>query len=344
MITIVGLGPGTLDQLPLGVYRLLQAADTVFLRTKEHPVVTELMAEGLTFTTFDHIYERHDVFEAVYEEMVETLLAAHQKGDLVYAVPGHPMVAERVVQLLLASHVEVEIKGGQSFLDELFTRLKIDPIEGFQLLDATDFDPIQLSFRQHLVFCQVYDEMIASHVKLILLESLSPDDEVVIVTALGSKEEVIKKVPLYQLDHETTLSNLTTVYVPPAADALLPQTFSSLRQTVATLRGPAGCPWDRKQTHQSLKKHLREETEELLEALDGEDIDHLIEELGDVLLQVMMHAQMGEESGWFNIDDVIQALNEKLIRRHPHVFGDLTANTPEEAFAIWNEMKKNEKK
>jgi len=343
MITIIGLGAGDLNQLPVGVYKLLMSTKHVFLRTKEHPVIEALAAEGMTYTSFDEIYERNDSFEDVYQEIVQTLAEASEKGDIIYAVPGHPMLAERTVQLLIKSDIEVEIKGGQSFLDDLFTSLKIDPIEGFQLLDATDFKPDDISFQQHIIFCQVYNAAMVSNVKLPLLEILPYDYEVFIVTAAGSSQEVIQKVALCELDHETTLNNLTSVYIPPVPKELLRQQFPFLRETVRTLRGPDGCPWDQKQTHQSLKKNLIEETQELLEALDTEDDEHIIEELGDVLLQVMLHAQIGEDEGFFSIDDVVRGLNEKLIRRHPHVFGEMKASSPEEAIAIWNEMKKKEK-
>ena len=242
MITIVGLGAGDLNQLPLGVYKLLKDAKHVYLRTKEHPVVDELVVEGLNYTSFDNVYERHDSFDDVYAEMMQILTAASKKGDIIYAVPGHPMVAERVVQLLIDSDIEIEIKGGQSFLDAMFTSLQIDPICGLQFFDATDFDPANLSLRQHIVFCQVYNSDMASNVKLPLLEILPYDYEVFIVAAAGSKQEIIKKVALYELDHETTLNNLTSVYIPPASEALLRQAFSSLRETVRTLRGPDGCP------------------------------------------------------------------------------------------------------
>jgi len=350
MITIVGLGAGDLEQLSLGVYRLLKDANHVFLRTKEHPVFKALTSDldaevrFQKYTSFDLLYEAFETFEEVYESIVGILLKAHERGDIIYAVPGHPMVAERVVQLLLDSNAEVQIKGGQSFLDHMFTSLKIDPIEGFQLLDATDFKPEDLSLQQHIIFCQVYNADMASNIKLPLLETLPHDYEVFIITAAGSEQETIKKVELHKLDHEATLNNLTSVYIPPAPKELLRQQFSSLRETIRTLRGPNGCPWDKKQTHQSLKKNLLEETQELLEALDEEDDAHIVEELGDVLLQVILHAQIGEDEGWFNIDDVIRGLNEKLIRRHPHVFGDMKANSPEEAVAIWNKMKKSEKK
>ncbi|MFP7695518.1 MazG nucleotide pyrophosphohydrolase domain-containing protein, partial [Bacillus subtilis] len=262
---------------------------------KEHPVIEELEKEGIQYTAFDNVYEAHDTFEIVYETIANTLLEQAEDTEIIYAVPGHPLVAERTVQLLLekseVANVEVRIEGGQSFLDPMFASLKIDPIEGFQLIDATSFERGQLELRQHLIFCQVYDAFVASDVKLTLMEMLPDDYEVYIVTAAGTSFEQVKKVPLYMLDHETELNNLTSVYVPPVQErASLYQQFDVLREIIADLRGPNGCPWDKKQTHQSLKKYLIEEAYEVLEAIDEEDDDHLVEELGDVLLQVMLHA------------------------------------------------------
>ncbi len=120
--------------------------------------------------------------------------------------------------------------------------------------------------------------------------------------------------------------------------------FEELVQTIATLRGPDGCPWDKKQTHESLIKCLRNESEELVQAIEKQDDENMKEELGDVLLQVLMHAQIAQEEGKFTITDVISYLDEKLHRRHPHVFGDhAKAATPEEALALWREMKKKER-
>ena len=348
VITILGLGAGELDQLTMGVYRKIKEADYMYVRTKEHPVIGELEKEGIKYTSFDDVYEAHDTFEIVYETIANTLIEQAQDTDIIYAVPGHPLVAERTVQLLLQKgkekQVEVRIEGGQSFLDPMFASLKIDPIEGFQLIDATSFERGQLELRQHLIFCQVYDAFVASEVKLTLMEMLPDEYEVYIVTAAGTSFEQVKKVPLYLLDHETELNNLTSVYIPPVAErASLYQQFDVLREIIAELRGPNGCPWDKKQTHQSLKKYLIEEAYEVLEAIDEEDDDHLVEELGDVLLQVMLHAQIGEDEGWFSVDDIIRTLSEKMVRRHPHVFGDINVENAEEVVSNWEEIKKQEK-
>ena len=347
-IIVVGLGAGDLDQLPLGVYKLLKSGIPVYLRTKEHPVVAELVKEGFQYQSFDSVYERQEQFEDVYEEICETLLSNQDHDELIYAVPGHPLVAERTVQLLLErgekSGVIIEVSGGQSFLDDMFSALHMDPIEGFQLLDATDLRLEEIGLRQHMIIGQVYDSFVASNVKLTLMEKLPFDYEVTIVTAAGSKDEQIRKVPLVELDRAAEINNLTSVYVPPVKDeVILYKDFSKLRAIIAELRGPNGCPWDLKQTHESLKKYLIEETYEVIEAIQEQDYDHLIEELGDVLLQVLLHAQIGEDDGYFSIDDVIEGLSSKMVRRHPHVFGDITAETAEDVVRNWQEIKQEEK-
>ncbi|MGF6953031.1 tetrapyrrole methylase family protein/MazG family protein [Neobacillus sp. B4I6] len=347
-IEILGLGAGDLEQLPVGVYKKLLKSNSLFLRTKEHPVVSDLEKEGLRYTSFDSIYEKHDQFEEVYEEIVETLLQKAESETIVYAVPGHPLVAERAVQLLLAygptRDIEISIGGGQSFIDALFTSLKIDPIEGFQLLDGTLLNAAQLQIDQHMIVSQVYDQFVSSNVKLTLMEKLPDDYQVYIVTAAGSSQEIIEKVPLFELDRNVSINNLTSVYIPPVKEEqILLKNFSKLREIIAELRSPTGCPWDREQTHESLKKYLIEETYEVIDAINHEDIDHLIEELGDVLLQVMLHAQIGEDDGYFSIDDIIEGLSAKMIRRHPHVFGNGQADNAEEVVRNWQEIKKLEK-
>lgn len=347
-IEIVGLGAGDLNQIPYGIYKKIINANRIFLRTKEHPVVVELEQQGFTYESFDYIYEKNDQFTDVYEEITLKLIEEARQKDVIYAVPGHPFVAEKTVQLLLEKckeeNLTIEIIGGQSFLDNLFQAVRIDPIEGCQIVDGTALSREELQVRQHMIICQVYDAFIASEVKLTLMELLPDDYEVTIVTAAGSHEEQILTVPLYELDRVTTLNNLTAVYVPPVTDeTILYRDFNKLREVIAELRGPNGCPWDKKQTHQSLKKYLLEEAYEVLDAIDEEDDEHLAEELGDVLLQIMLHAQIGEDAGLFTVDDVVASITEKMIRRHPHVFETENLHDANEVIKQWDEIKKQEK-
>jgi tetrapyrrole methylase family protein / MazG family protein len=347
-ITIVGLGAGDLEQLPLGVYRLIKESEALFLRTKEHPVVKDFAAEGVAFHSFDEIYEKHDRFEQVYEEITEVLVSHAEAGPLVYAVPGHPLVAEKTVQLLLELHrqgkIEVKVGGGQSFIDALFASVGADPIDGFQLLDGTSLRLQDIHMNQQLIIGQVYDAFIASEVKLTLMELYPYDYEVMLVTAAGSKEEKVERIPLVELDRAAGLSNLTSLYVPAVKEMESAfKQYGTLREIISTLRGPDGCPWDREQTHQSLKRYLIEETYELLEAIDEDDIDHIIEELGDVLLQVMLHAQIGEDEGMFTMEEVIESIASKMVRRHPHVFGTVDVENAEQVKLNWDKIKQQEK-
>lgn len=344
----MGLGVSDYEQLPIGIYKKLKEAKKVFVRTMEHPVLRVLQDEGIQFESFDQVYEKHDTFQPVYQEIVEHLLEAAQSEPIVYAVPGHPLVAEQTVQLLIEAEregkVQLAIEGGQSFLDPIFAALKIDPIEGFQLLDGTNFSIHDVNMRSHVLIAQVYDQFSASEVKLTLMEKYRDDYPITVVTGAGSSNELIKTIPLYELDQAMELNNLTTIYVPPVKshlDAL--KDWTTFRNIIATLRGPNGCPWDRKQTHESLKKYLIEETHEFLAAVDEKDDFGMVEELGDILLQVFLHAQIGEDEGYFNLEEVLESISEKMIRRHPHVFGDLSVKDADEVVLNWEEIKKQEK-
>ncbi|MFJ7738654.1 nucleoside triphosphate pyrophosphohydrolase [Lysinibacillus sp. NPDC097287] len=347
-LTVIGLGAGDFDQLQMGVYKKLKAAKKLYVRTVDHPVLDELAAEGLQFESFDGVYEKHGTFQPVYEEISDLLIEATAAGNVMYAVPGHPLVAEQTVQLLIAAaeagKVNLVIEGGQSFLDPIFGALKIDPIEGFQLLDGTSFNMHDINMRQHILIAQVYDTFSASEVKLTLMEKYDDEYPVTVVTAAGSSQEKLITVPLYELDQSVEVDNLTTIYVPPvkSQEGAL-RDWATFRQIIATLRGPNGCPWDQKQTHESLKKYLLEEAHEYLAAVDAEDDFAMIEELGDVLLQVFLNAQIGEDLGYFTLEDVLASISEKMIRRHPHVFSDVSVEDADDVIANWEAIKAEEK-
>ncbi|KEQ22730.1 bifunctional methyltransferase/pyrophosphohydrolase YabN [Paenibacillus tyrfis] len=356
-ITVVGLGTGDENQLTLGVWRKLEAAGArggaIFLRTREHPMVAMLDHHSLRYETFDAVYEAHEGFDAVYEQIASQLIErakSANSGEVLYAVPGHPMVAERTVQLLRercpAEGVLLTLMGGESFLDQAFLRLGFDPIEGFQLLDGTSLTASGLNPQLHTLIGQVYDVYTASDVKLTLMELYPDDYPVVVGHALGvAGEERVREVPLYELDRVEGYGNLSLVWVPRTdREDVRSRTFTRLHEIVAILRSPEGCPWDREQTHQSLRKNLIEEAYEVLETIDEDDPDHMREELGDLLLQIMLHSQIEAEDGMFTVFDVIRELNEKLVRRHPHVFGTAQAEDADEALGNWQQIKEEEKR
>ncbi|WP_151737909.1 nucleoside triphosphate pyrophosphohydrolase [Paenibacillus tengchongensis] len=353
-LTVVGLGSGNPDRLTLGIVKRLQSASAVYVRTADHPAMSALQELGIASQSFDKLYESLSSFPEVYEAITERLLEATRTAsegtEIVYAVPGHPMVAESAVSKLRErcpeAGIALTILGGESFLDEAFVRLGFDPIEGFQLLDASGIRSHQLQPELHTLIGQVYDGFTASETKLCLMEMYPPEYEVVVGHALGVEgEERILRVPLYELDRLDGYGNLSLVYIPASREeASRRRTFARLHEIVGILRSPEGCPWDREQTHESLRKNLIEETYEVLETIDEDDPDHMREELGDLLLQIMLHAQMEEELGTFNVYDVIEGLNDKLIFRHPHVFGDMSAGNAKEALQNWEGMKAEEKR
>lgn len=352
-LTVVGLGTGDHTQLTLGIWQVLQDADQLYVRTEHHPVIEYLRDHQIRYTPFDSIYEKHDDFPSVYKEIAERLIEQAQQApeaEIVYAVPGHPMVAESTVSLLKEqcpkAGVELRILGGESFIDQAFVRFGFDPIDGFQLLDSSEVNASTLSPRLHTIIGQVYDTFTASDVKLGLMELYPDDYEVVVGHALGIQGlERIIRVPLHELDRVEGYGNLSLIWVPRTDNqAVYHRTFSRLKEIVTILRSPDGCPWDQEQTHQSIRKNLIEETYEVLETIDDDDPVAMQEELGDLLLQIMLHSEMEDETGTFNVYDVIQGLNDKLVFRHPHVFGDKHAANAESALQNWEQMKAEEKR
>lgn len=349
VIHVVGLGPGDFEGLPMGTFNLLKQRYETILRTRIHPVVNYLETElGTTFSSFDEIYEKGEAFAQIYQEMAERLLAKAVETDhIIYAVPGHPLVAEQSVQHLLDAdtpNVEVVIGPGQSFFDVACAKLRIDPIDGLMMLDATTLTDRTLNPCVHTLIAQIYQPSIATEVKLTLM-TLFPDDyAVTVLRAAGvAGEERIEQIPLFELDRLSYIDHLTTLYVPPVKEQAgrVRDLWESV-DIVKRLREPDGCPWDRKQTHESLRKYVIEEAYEVAEAIDEGDTDHLAEELGDLILQVLLHAQIADEFGEFSIRDIFGNLAEKLLRRHPHVFGETIATNVSQANAVWESVKQNE--
>lgn len=344
-IHVVGLGPGNLDAMPRSVEYWLTGGLPLYLRTAVHPAAQELAAQGVAYTSFDYLYESEADFAAVYRRIVDKLIeAARAAGEVVYAVPGHPLVAEQTVQDLLAnpSGVEVEIGPGQSFVDPVCRALRLDPLGGLLLLDATDLAAEQLVPGLHTLVAQVFHPSVASEVKLTLMEVYPDESVVTVVRAAGVPgEERVYSGPLYELDRLPWIDHLTTLYVPPCPAAAARDPWHAAR-LVRRLRAPGGCPWDRRQTHESLRPYAIEEAYEVAHAIDAGNPDELAGELGDLLLQVLLHAQIASENGEFSLRDVTQKLSEKLVWRHPHVFGEALARTAEDAQAIWSEQKRKE--
>lgn len=345
-IEIIGLGPGDFHQMPIGSYEIIKNSEIVYLRTEDHPVVTQLKEEGPSFKSYDFLYEELDEdFEKIYPAIVNDLLKKAKDQDIVYAVPGHPMVAELTTQLLLKNDTGIEVKiiNGHSFIDDLFSAVQADPIQGFQLVDGLDFQVESLSPDQHLIIMQVYHPMVASDVKLDLMKIYPDDYQVARVDAAGSSQENVTWVPLYELDFFEGVHNLLSVYLPPLSPNENWRSFARSQNLVDKIFDlDQGDLWVLNQDHQSLWPYLEEESKELKQAIEEDDIDNMIEELGDILLQVLYHSKVADNEGLFSLEDVLESLNQKLYRRHPNVFEGLEVNSIEELKQLWEDIKKDE--
>jgi len=346
-ITIVGLGPGDPKHLTLEAQQVLQEAGEVHLRTCHHPTVPSLPA-GASLHFFDHLYEEKSSFAEVYDEIARQIMELGRRpGGVVYAVPGHPLVGEASVQRILdladQQDIGVRVVEGLSFIESVLTCLGLDALAGLQLVDATILAALHhpgLNPDLPALIAQLYDQSLASDVKLTLM-NLYPDEHLVtLVRGAGTDRVQVLTAPVYELDRQPDVDHLTSLYVPPLPR---PSSLEAFQDTIARLRAPGGCPWDREQTHQSLRPHLLEETYETLAALDADDTDALREELGDLLLQIVLQAQIAVEAGEFSLAQVIEGVDAKIKHRHPHVFGDVVVADVAGVMHNWEEIKREEK-
>ncbi len=346
-ITILGLGPGGPDLLTRRAWKAITAAPEIWVRTRRHPALDGLPA-SVQVHSFDALYETLPSFEEVYARIVEEVLALGQRPEgVLYAVPGDPFVAEatapEIARRAREMGIPLSLVGGMSFLEPVWAALGVDPFPRTALVDALtlgarhvpDFPPDVPA-----LIAQIYDRYTASEVKLTLL-SVCPDEHPVkLVHAAGTPQERVEALPLYAIDRSPHIGLLTVLYLPPLGEAT---SFEGFHEVVARLRAPDGCPWDRKQTHQSLRADLLEEAYEALEALDAADPRALQEELGDLLLHIFLQAQIAAEEGEFRLADVVRGIHTKIVRRHPHVFGELSLADEDDVLANWEKLKAAER-
>lgn len=345
-LTIVGLGPGSPEDLTRRVWAALESAQTVILRTERHPCVPDLPVAKRPISC-DDLYEKHASFTDVYDAIVARVIEFAKVGDVLYAVPGDPMIGEATTAMLRAAAasagVAVEILPGVSFIEPSLALVGVDAIDGVQLHDALMLGSMhhpQLNPDYPALISQVYSQAVASDLKLTLMNQYPDEFPVTLIHAAGSTEPLIEPVALYEIDRSRHISHLTSLFL-PALGAM--SSFEQFQDIIAHLRAPEGCPWDKEQTHESLRRYIVEETHEVLDAIDREDWAALAEELGDVLLQVVLHTQIAIDDGEFKMSDVLRSVNQKMIRRHPHVFGDTAAENAEQVVTNWEMIKQREK-
>jgi tetrapyrrole methylase family protein / MazG family protein len=347
-IVLLGLGPGDPGQLTREAWDWLGQIPEVYLRTRQHPTVAGF-PPGLQVFSFDDTYEQGERFEEVYAEIIERVLALGQRPQgVTYAVPGHPFVAEatcpEIARLAKEAGIPLRVIEGLSFLEPTYTALGVDPFPRMALVDALDLAAMHIPPfppDHPALIGQIYSREVAADVKL-TLNAVYPDTHPVrLVHAAGTARQRVENLQLYEIDRSQYTGLLTTLYLPPLAEDA---SIESFQEVVAHLRAPDGCPWDREQTQQSMGPSLLEETYEAVSALEEGDIEGYREELGDLLLILLMASQIASEDGDFSFSDVIQGINRKIIRRHPHVFGEVQVDGTAGVLRNWETLKEAERK
>ena len=346
-IVILGLGPGRWEHLTLEALSIIEQHDELWLRTRHHPLVDPL-AERVTVHSFDALYEDAESFAALYARIADAVITLGTRAEgVLYGVPGHPRVGEHTVTLILeraeAAGIPVRLVEGLSFIEPSLSAVGHDALEGLQIADAAALASRHVppfDADRPVLLGQLYSRLLATDVKLTLLELYPPEHPVTRLHAAGTAEAGADTGPLHELDHHDDFGVLTSLWIPPRER---PGSLMHLHEIVAHLRAPEGCPWDQEQDHESLRGALIEEAYEAADAIDRGAWGDLREELGDVMLGPVMHAQMANESGLFSLHEVIATISEKLVRRHPHVFGEVTAGDSATVLRNWEAIKAEER-
>lgn len=346
-IVLMGLGPGDPALLTRQAWDWLQSIPQVHVRTRQHPVI-EGFPSGIEVFSFDYLYEQAGDFEDVYEKIINNVIELGRRPQgVTYAVPGHPFVAEatcpEIARRAKGAGIPVKIIEGLSFLEPTCTALSIDPFPHTALVDALELSVLHtppFSPSQPAIIAQLYSREVASDVKL-TLNAIYPDTHPVrLVHAAGTSEQIVEDICLYEIDRSEHIGLLTSLFLPALAEGTSIEEF---QEVVAHLRAPDGCPWDREQTQQTMGTYLIEETYEAVSALEEGDADGFREELGDLLLIILMSAQIASEDGDFSFAEVVQGINRKIIRRHPHVFGETRVEGTAGVLRNWENIKENER-
>jgi len=337
-VVVVGLGPAGPGLVTTEVRDAIERISMRFVRTTRHPSAGVVEPA----ISFDDVYDAASDLEEVYGAIAARLVAAaSEHGEVLYAVPGSPAVAERTVELLRADpEVDVVVLAALSFLDLAWVRLGIDPVAaGVRVVDGHRFDTEAAGERGPLLVAQCDSQQVLSAVKL-AFDDVMPAT-VTVLQRLGLDDERVEVVAWEDLDREVEADHLTSLYLPALA---VPVAGELAAFAVVVRRLREECPWDREQTHESLTRYLIEEAYEVVDAIESGDGAHLEEELGDLLLQVFLHSAIATQAGEFTLADVARGITDKMIRRHPHVFGDVSVSGPDDVRRNWEQIKAAEKR
>jgi len=336
-LTVVALGPDRAENMTLQAADALRRAKSVLLRTGKHGAAGWLREQNIAFETLDGLYDLAEDFDALNEQAVDEVLRRLARGALCYGVPDP--LTDSTVAALKAAGVPLSIIAGVTQADHARARALESslPADGrVATVSAVEMGDHRIDPALPLLVTELNSRLLAGEVKLRLLGVYAPDQRALFGGAV---------ITLDALDRQTAYDHLSYVYVPQSPlTGRSRYTFGDLLDIMARLRRPGdGCPWDLQQTHASLREYVIEEAYELVEAIDQGELLRVADELGDVLLQVVFHAQVGKEHGAFAMDDVTSAICHKMITRHAHIFGDIHCESADDVLKSWEAIKKKEK-
>ena len=346
-ITVLSLGPGDPGLLTLQAADALRSARQLVLRTEQHGVAAWLKEQNIPFTTLDALYDEFWDFDELHAAMAARLWKMAADSPVTYAVMD--ATTDGSVTALGEKQPEgaaLVRLAGVSMADAHLTALPEKQLgrSGLRIIPAMDCEGAQHDPRMALLITEIDSPVLAGTVKLWLTDLYDDEMTVTFIPSTVKSRRKAVEMPLMELDRQRTYDHTVAVYIPPVAMAERKRfCFADLVEILDILRGENGCPWDREQTHESLRKYLIEEAYEAVGAIDEGDIDALADELGDVLLQVVFHANVGKSHGDFAIGDVTSNICRKMIYRHAHIFGNDKCATAQEVTANWEKLKKAEK-
>ena len=345
-LTIVTLGTGGEEFLTRQAENALRQAPQLVLRTARHPMADWLTREGIAFDTLDSLYDACQDFDEFNRKAARKLLKYCADTPVCYAVSDASFDATvaAVKQLASEKQAKASVLPGVSHASRCLA-LTDAPAAAVRLYAASEFDRAPHSPEEALLLTELHSQACAGDCKLKLMTLLPEETTVTFIWGAETTGELqAKQIPLFELDRQKQYDHLTAVYVPGVSYLRRNRyNMDDLVQVVMRLRAPDGCPWDREQTHESILPDLLEESYEFIQATREEDIDHMYDELGDVLLQVAMQAEIAHEHGEFDLLDVTSAICGKMIERHPHVFGQVKADTSEQVLENWEALKRQQR-
>ena len=343
-VVVIPLGTGNERLLTLEALEALKNAKQLVLRTEQHPIVPFLQREGIAYTTLDDLYEVCEDFEVFYQAVAVRLMEMSEKAEVFYAV-ADPSVDASIMAFarLKMNHQSLKVLPGVSHAGRCMAMLGLQK-PSVRIFAASEFRDARVTPEEALFLTEMHSRESAGDCKLKLLELMPPDMQISFFMGNEQGEMSLCAIPLCELDRQAGYDHMSACYI--SAVSMKDRSrfdMDDLLAIIKRLRGEGGCPWDREQTHETLLANLLEECYEFISAVREGDVDHIYDELGDVLLQVVFHAEIARQCGEFDILDVTSAISQKMIERHTHIFGTERADTAEAVLDNWEALKRKQR-